>query len=210
MKYIRSINNTYPTANGKFIIEGGPGIHIDHIPNGLKIKNAGVRPGHALFYYETNNPQTMDITDCQFVRSSMPYFLKGAYLPLETTYYQWEDMIELVKVADDILQVDPADDGTIRFMKDGIVNIIAQGDSDISGAIAFNYEVNLNDMYNMQFRSNMYHLTDGNYRVMGQTTTAVNANDEIRVYVQPLSAEYTTQTLTNVKIYIEFEPIPET
>ena len=37
IRYIKSINGTIPTSNGKFTIEPGTAIHIAHIPNGLKI-----------------------------------------------------------------------------------------------------------------------------------------------------------------------------
>ena len=42
IRYIKSINGTIPTSNGKFTIEPGTAIHIAHIPNGLKISALNV------------------------------------------------------------------------------------------------------------------------------------------------------------------------
>lgn len=206
LKYIRSINSTFPTANGKFAIEAGPGVRVDHIPNGLKIRLIEVIPDNAVFRIEANNLSTLTPSDFEYVRNATPYNFRGAYLPSGTPYYQWEDSIELLNVADDISDTVLSDNGKIRLLKDGILNVMVSMDADTNGANGIFGWLNWNQVL-MTTSSPVQVGTV--YRTIAEGSVAVSENDEFWLAFLCNTADMTTQTISNVKIYIDFKPIPE-
>lgn len=207
LKYIRSINGIIPTANGKFAIEAGPGIVIQHIPNGIKIKSIEVIPNNPIFRIESNNLSALTPSDYEYIRDGSRYYFRGAYLPSDTPYYQWEDIVELVDVADSISDTGYSDNGTIRFLTAGVLNAFIQMDADTNDDNAISAYIN-NTQYTMT-NSTPTQIEAGVYRDMAYGTFVINASDEVTFRFLGSPANNVTQTITNVKIYIDFKPIPE-